>query len=297
MLTFNQILRAGGLDPAEVRLVRHTPRRDHHRVVFDAAIRGELAFRTYQESQGSSQIVVQFRAAKHIAGFVVDPLTRQTVFMGIWDRLGERQPTDDGFGSLAQPNWVAFETRLRSDFDDYRGKVVIAWGEGERAWVQRADSQDKPVVELRKEVVDPPFPGFTAFSRPLDQVTTVPASWSEVLRTSRGVDPILHRARGEQYVGSASGEDGFLGRWMTYADGHGGNVAMRELGAAAEAYDVAILEVVGSNATEKEIVNCEEAWKAKLGTRVKGLNRNEAAIHQPDRLCTRRRTSRCSARR
>lgn len=120
MLTFNHILRAGGLDPAEVRLVRHTPRRERHRLVFDAAIRGEQAFRTYQETQGSSQVVAQFRAAKQLAGFVVDPLSKQTVFMGVWDRLGEREPTDDGFGSPRQPDWVAFETRIRRDFDDYR---------------------------------------------------------------------------------------------------------------------------------------------------------------------------------
>lgn len=274
MLTFNQILRAGGLDPAEVRLVRHTPRRDLHRVVFDAAIRGEAGFRTYQEAQSSSQVVAQFRAAKHLAGFVVDPLNRQTVFMGIWDRLGERPPTDDGFGSPTRPDSVAFETRLRSDFVDYRGRIIIEWGDGERAWVQRADSQDKPLVELRKEAVDPPFPGFMTFRRSLDQIMTAPVSWTEVLRNARGVYLLLHRARGDQYVGSASGDDGFLGRWTTYADGHGGNVGMKEMGAAAEAYDVAILEVVGTNATAQDIFEREEAWKVKLGTRVKGLNRN-----------------------
>lgn len=84
----------------------------------------------------------------------------------------------------------------------------------------------------------------------------------------------MHRVTGQQYVGSAYGADGFLGRWKSYADGHGGNVGLKELGAPADAFDVAVLEVVGSEATNEEIFGRETLWKEKLGTRVKGLNRN-----------------------
>ena len=52
------------------------------------------------------------------------------------------------------------------------------------------------------------------------------------------------------------------------------NVGMKELGAMAEAYDAAILEVVGSDATIDDVFARETIWKEKLGTRVKGLNRN-----------------------
>ncbi|KYG08574.1 hypothetical protein BE21_22915 [Sorangium cellulosum] len=237
-------------------------------------MRNDEAFREYQEMQGSTQVVSQFRAAKHLAGFVVDPTTKQTVFMGVWDLLGERPPTVDPFGTPLRPGTVAFETRSRSEFDRYRGRLVIGWGDGERAWVQRADLQDKPIIELRKHYEDPAFPGFMAFRHALDQVDTVPVSWAEVLRNARGVYLLVHRERGDQYVGSAYGEGGFLGRWVSYADGHGGNVAMRELGAPAEAYDVAVLEVVGNDATVEDVFKREALWKTKLGTRVKGLNRN-----------------------
>jgi hypothetical protein len=79
---------------------------------------------------------------------------------------------------------------------------------------------------------------------------------------------------GQQYVGSAYGVGGFFGRWMSYADGHGGNVGLKAVGASASAFDVAVLEVVGSEATNDEIFGRETLWKEKLGTRVKGLNRN-----------------------
>jgi hypothetical protein len=79
---------------------------------------------------------------------------------------------------------------------------------------------------------------------------------------------------GAQYVGSATGSDGFLGRWRGYSDGHGGNVALRELGHGAEEFDVRILETVGSAATVQDVYDLESLWKEKSGSRVQGLNRN-----------------------
>jgi len=42
----------------------------------------------------------------------------------------------------------------------------------------------------------------------------------------------------------------------------------------ASAFDVSILEVVGSDATTEQILERESLWKNKLGTRAKGLNGN-----------------------
>ena len=100
------------------------------------------------------------------------------------------------------------------------------------------------------------------------------AGWIQVLRNARGIYLLVRRRTGEQYVGSASGSDGFYGRWLTYQDGHGGNLGMRQLAVAASEYDVNILEVAASNTTVDEIYARENMWKTKLGTRVVGLNRN-----------------------
>jgi hypothetical protein len=274
MLTFNQLLLTGGLDPANVRLVRHKPKHDHHRTLFDAAMKNDPLFREYQEIQGKAPVIAQFRAAKHLASFVVEPTTKQTTFMGIWDQLGERVPTTDPFGWEPRPSTVAFTTRQREEFDEYRGRLVIAWGDGERAWVQRADLQDKKIIEIRPRREDPAFPGYMPFQLGLDQIENIPHAWAEVLRNARGIYLITHRERGDQYVGSAYGVGGFFGRWCAYADGHGGNVALKELGAPCAAYDVTILEVVGSGAIPEDVFERETLWKVKLGTRVKGLNKN-----------------------
>jgi hypothetical protein len=116
----------------------------------------------------------------------------------------------------------------------YRGRLVIDWGDGARVWVQRADNQPKPILEIRRAVREPEFPGFARFHRDLDQFEQVPPSWRAVLSNARGIYLLVHRESGQQYVGSAYGVDGFFGRWTSYADGHGGNIGLKELGSAAE---------------------------------------------------------------
>lgn len=276
MLTFNDLLRAANLDPATVRLVRHRDP-DVQRAVFEAAIQGDSAFDEYQEHQGADQVIAQFRAATYLAAFVVDPMSGDTVFVGIWERLGDRAgPSPRVHLSIpgTRSAAIAFETRRIDTLAAYRGRVVIDWGDGARVWVQRADNQPKPLLEIRREVREPAFPGFARFRRQLDQIGLLPPTWLAVLSNARGVYLLVHRESGQQYVGSAYGTGGFFGRWTTYADGHGGNVGLKELGATASAFDVAILEVVGSEAMNEEIFARETLWKDKLGTRVKGLNRN-----------------------
>jgi hypothetical protein len=57
--------------------------------------------------------------------------------------------------------------------------MVTDWGKGYIQWAQWAESNDKPVVEIRKEVKDGVFPGFTRFCCDIDQVETIPLSWQE----------------------------------------------------------------------------------------------------------------------
>lgn len=274
-LTFNQLLIKAGLDPKYVRLARHKPAKHHHRLLYDAAIKKDPQFRIYQEAQGDPGVIAQLRKAQQIAGFVVEPGTKSTVFAGVWNVLGERSVSASG--QPIKPGHAVFETELREEFDLYRGRLVIDWGllGGERAWVQKAQAQDKHISEIRRRIEEPSYPGHAQLQLQLDKVETIPFAWQQVLRNARGIYLLVHRESGQQYVGSAYGDDGFFGRWKNYSDGHGGNVAMKELKAKAEAFDASILEVVGTaDTTNEQIFEREVLWKMKLGTRVKGLNRN-----------------------
>jgi len=166
-----------------------------------------------------------------------------------------------------------YRLTLDERVNDLAGRLVIAWGDSERAWIQRADNQDKVVLEIRQAFREPDFPGFARFIASLSKVEGLPAGWVAALSASRGVYLLTCPKTREQYVGSATGADGFHGRWLSYArDGHGGNLALRSRDPSD--YQVSILEVAGSAATVDEILAMEALWKRKLQSREMGLNKN-----------------------
>jgi len=163
--------------------------------------------------------------------------------------------------------------QLSDRLKDCAGRLLIEWGSGYRAWVQRAHQQDKPVLELRREAIDPPFPGFLKFRERLSLLPSVPQSWRQVLSAVSGVYLLTCVKTGARYVGSADGETGFWGRWEAYVvSGHGGNRRMIEM--PKSDYQVTILEVASSSTERKDLIDMENLWKAKLLTREFGLNGN-----------------------
>ncbi len=276
MLKFNSLLTAAGLDPTKIRLVRHRHKQRYQRAVYLDAIRRDQRFEQYQAGQDNPTVIRQIRSAEILACFVVDP-GGETVFVGLWKVNGSRKGhSPDPYKPSAEPrsSGVIIKMERMLTLDDYCGRIVVDWGGGERAWVQYAHRRDKLILEVRRRAEEPHFPGFLRFSCGLHEVDALPTSWLEPLRTCRGVYLLIHRETGAQYVGSATGSDGFLGRWRCYADGHGGNVGLKELAHPADHYDLRILETVGSAATLEDVCDLESLWKEKLGSRVQGLNRN-----------------------
>jgi hypothetical protein len=163
---------------------------------------------------------------------------------------------------------LALESRLK----DLIGKMLINWGMGTRAWIQRADKQNKEILELRRQFKEDDFPGFLHFVKSLSELDKLPTGWINVLKSSKGIYLLTCPKTKEQYVGSATGDDGFWGRWQDYANGHGGNVALKSRDPSD--YQVSILEVAGTALTTDEILKAEQLWKSKLQSREMGLNRN-----------------------
>lgn len=277
MLTFNALLRVAGLEPDAVRLVRHRHSPPHHRVMVQDAIRQHPRFDSYQRGQAEPGAISLLSSAEIWASFVAMPRA-ETLFVGLWQvnghkrgfvqdpyRLNKRQKQDAS---------VVFDLERMEALQEYVGRILVDWGGGERAWVQYASRRDKRILEIKRRAEEPVFPGFSSFSCSLGDLDVLPETWASPLRSTRGVYLVVHRETGAQYVGIAVGEDGFLGRWKHYADGHGGNVGLRELQHDASQYDVSILETLGSAATLDDACRLESRWKAKLGSRVHGLNRN-----------------------
>lgn len=275
-LTFNTILENEGIDPATVRLLRHQDQRaDKGKSPYSLWRTAPDQFVRYQSLQDFGNRA-RLGDAGFWAAFVVTP-EDQTLFAALYRVTYQGVLEDDRPRVFAEGieeagscdrYHLAPDPRLAA----YEGRLVVDWGPGTRSWIQRAERQPKPVREIRAAIVDPPFPGFIAFGTRLSQLDTLPPAWVTALSSVQGVYLLTCPETHTQYVGMATGEAGFWGRWQAYRDGHGGNVAMAARGPTD--YEIAILEVAASTATPAEVMAREALWKRKLHSREAGLNRN-----------------------
>lgn len=271
-LSFNRLLRDAGLPLDATRLVRHQDARGGGgRTPYELWLAQDGSLDRYQQIQSKAC----FKAGQWLASFVATPLG-ETLFAGIHRVHGVGkvpEGTLDPVGGHDVSGLFDFDIRRESALAEYAGRLVVDWGAGYRAWIQRADNRDKPIVELRRSAVDPAFPGFAAFRHPIRSLDTVAQSWRAALAAVGGVYLLVSQDTGKAYVGSAYGAGGFWARWEHYSrTGHGGNQGMRL--AADQDYLVSILEVASSTASEREIIRMEALWKDKLLSRRFGLNRN-----------------------
>ncbi len=276
---FNSILTEHGLDPKDVRLLRHKDQRSSKgRSPYELWRDDQDAFHAYQSSQ-RIKARKDFRAP-FWAVFIADAFD-DTMFVGLFAAsyrglLETDQPKPHVVGEIDPAGSCdIYNLELDDRLRDLIGRLIIDWGPGKRRWVQHADLQNKEVLELRSIQSEPPFPGFINFIEPLSRLGKLPRGWIETLRASRGVYLLTCPRTKEQYIGSADGEDGFWGRWMQYfKTGHGGNIGLKSR--APSDYQVAILEVAGTAADHREILSMEGRWQRKLQSREMGLNRNLA---------------------
>lgn len=130
-----------------------------------------------------------------------------------------------------------------------------------------------------------PFPGYLDFVLPhqeLVQIVSNPESnteWHAALNSVAGIYLIVQSTTGAQYVGSAYGPKGILGRWETYTvNGHGGNERLWELHSADphvhREFRYSVLRTLPKSLTAKEVMGYESFYKNKLGTRAFSLNAN-----------------------
>jgi hypothetical protein len=278
MLKFRTLLRQEGIDPKEVQLVRHQDRGPTGTTPYSLMCDDPASFEHYQSIQGR-----EIFRRKLLASFVVTP-SSETLFANLYSvgapRRNSAPQTCPVRKTVIESGkcWI-YALALDSRLSDFSKRIVIVWGDGYRSWVQRADRQDKTVVELRREFQEPAFPSYLGFQKRIGEIAALYPTWQAALAAAKGVYLLVEEDKGRQYVGSATGEHGFLGRWLAYAkDGHGGNVLLKELG--HKNYVVSILETAGSEMERSDILAREVFWKQKLGSRAErlgdefGLNAN-----------------------
>jgi hypothetical protein len=270
MLKLNTLLQEAGFDPEKIFLLRHEDKRVPSGL-YQAWKSTPENFEAYQSNQKWKN---RFPEGSSLAAFVVGP-EGETLFVGMYDVLKLsriNEPFDDPLlGKMPAGDRSSHEIKHSDRMQDYEEKLVIEWGPGKLAWRQRAHEQNKIILEIRARPKEEPFPHYVNLLRRLGDLRKIYPSWQTRLKERKGVY-LLTFDDGMQYVGSATGEEGFWQRWQNYfTTGHGGNrVLIRDQRDARNAM-VSILEVSGSAQTEREIINQEMLWQRKLGTRAKRL--------------------------
>ncbi len=278
-IMLNTIFQEAGLPLSDVRLLRHKDRRaSKGRSPYELWRDNRPQFDLYQSSQGIDNR--KKLSAPYWAVFIVN-LNDETMFGGIykasyrglWEKDTDQPHIEGGIEKAGSCD--GYDLTLDSVISDLIGKLFIDWGAGALAWIQYAERNDKLITELRAAFREESFPGFLNFIQPLSRLDKMPKSWETALRSSGGVYLLTCPRTKELYVGSATGEEGFWGRWQNYVQtGHGGNLGLKSRDPSD--YQISILEVAGTSATPDDILTMEGRWQSKLQCLEMGLNKNWA---------------------
>jgi len=266
-----------GFDPTRpTKLVRH---QDARYDVHDLMRRGWLDF--YQATQSRPV----FDNCERIVSFIGSRGTKARligVYRVLGRRDGRRMQPPPGFPPDLGTFRYYYDLEREAGYEDLENRVVIEWGRGALAYVQRLSN--KEVVEvLPRGQPRPVFRDYLEFTlahaelKELYDHEDANREWRSRLAAVAGIYLILATTTGAQYVGSAHGTEGIWGRWAAYArDGHGGNKLLKHLigkdSAYPEAFSYSILQILPKSFARSEVLAWEQRYKEKLGSRATGLN-------------------------
>ena len=268
----------------DIHLIRHSFKNGDHSSLQGPEDLTEERVREYTRSQGIST-----------RRFPADPARYWVVLIADGQRRSRLYGTFENFGEVVDERTAThryWDLRPSSFLAPLVDRLVVEWG-NPRTWNRRATSAaNLPVLEIadRDKV---PFPGFDRVLltyHELGELVTGHryADWRVALSEVQGIYLITDSSNGKHYVGKADGAERILGRWMSYVhDGHGGNLALRELAFSsigddgarvktdhARHFQFSILRVFGPSTSSTEVDAAEAHYKRALMTREFGLNRN-----------------------
>lgn len=289
MLEFNDLLAKAGIDPKTVMVMRHRPTEKALRAVLPwmAAEKPEI-YNAYQSSHGE---VVEKALAKagYLASFI-GHAPGHAVLVGLYEVAGYTRVSVDEFWSLPGNAYLRelgtkgpnderhsfwFDLRPHPCFAQWKGKLVIEWTGIERSWWRWAARNHLPVHAIHEEsLLVSAMPDWQTLTLKWQELSLLPATWRQALAQWRGIYYIFDREAHMGYVGSASGGDNLLGRWLDYAaSGDGGNRLLR--GRNPADFVFSILQRVSPDMPAEDVVAIENTWKQRLQTRTPtGLNIN-----------------------
>lgn len=279
-LFLTDIIKRAGINPKEVKLIRHALSDKKCKKHYDE---GKIKEYTQHQRKGFSD------GYKYWMVFISDggELARLEGFYKVLDEVPDI-PENKPEGSLDIDQFDGkasiFIIEKLDTFNDYEGKMIIEWGKSARSWAQKGTTE-KPIVAIQaKQLLL--FEGFEKLRLSYDKLKEIVEdklsneNWHAILSSVYAIYLITDLKSGMQYVGSAySDVGGLLGRWTVYVKTrHGNNKRMKELLEREQeryrSFEFSVLEILPKNLSQDEVIHKENIWKDKLHTREFGLNDN-----------------------
>lgn len=278
-LSFFDLLKVYGINPEEVRLVRHGNKEIRVQETFSHDLQKFTEYTAWQNNgkYGNAKFLAVFAPARGTT----------SLFLGIWQVNGvtlNANLESIHLSLLKQSGlpeaWYSQSDRYNLSFSevmsDLSERLVIDWGKSTVSWVQK---KDKPVIEIKPTNSIGDFVSYDSILLSYSDLQKLifdadsNSSWINALSSVNGVYLIKNSIDGRLYVGSAYGQGGILGRWTSYArTGHAGNKLLKGLDPTHFVFSV--LEISPSTMSADDVIARENRWKQCLGSRVFGLNDN-----------------------
>jgi len=239
-------------------------------------------------------VVVTNQSDDAVAGWISPIENSNSLFVGMYkvksSKYVENIIVSDNLIELGHSNnFTGYKYELEEvDFlKDLNNRLVIDWGKGFRSWAQWLDEEkDKEVIEIRPKGYVDDFPGyedvFLDYSE-LEKIIKYPNAnkiWYQKLSAVAGIYLITDQFTGKHYIGSAYGKEGIAGRWKTYVD-----KSMKEnkdlIGLSNKnnesykyKFTFTILRTLSKALSKNEVIEKENSYKRRLGSKEFGLNNN-----------------------
>lgn len=279
ILYFSDVLKKAGLDPAKVKLIRHALTDKGFKSCYDKNMVLEY---TRQQKSGFSKNYDYWCVFISGKGTLAKLFACYKVGNSVPD-TPDVMPKDFPHPEWFQGENAYFDLEHIDLLKDYEGRLMIDWGNSARMWHQKGTTE-KPIVAIQADEKKV-FSGFENLILTYDELKeivenpTIYEAWHTALSSVNAIYLIVDQETGKQYVGSAYGKDGLLGRWSCYVNSlHGNNKLMKELICAyPERYhhfQFSILQILPKTVTDDEVIQTESLYKKKLLTIPFGMNDN-----------------------
>jgi hypothetical protein len=161
-LTLKLLLSETGIPLEHIRLLRHKA------TAQEATAQGRTPYLLWRDDRESFYFYQSFQRNTnrtkldfpYWASFLGMPDGR-TLFVGLFEVKRKGQANESMIHPITKKHLLhdddLYELTLDERLSEYIGRLIIEWGDAPRAWVQRADTQDKDIIALHEEFKDEDF--------------------------------------------------------------------------------------------------------------------------------------------